>query len=210
MQQHRLHPAGDLGVAKRHVDGRELVPDVEIDRARPIAGLLAGQRLPYRRPFGARRRHDVVDPEIAQRFQDRFAAVAVVFQNGVSPKLSGFGRVQQFDHCLGAVPCPNRGFCGNPRHIMKEIRQKRHIGEIVSAFAFAPGPDMGRQSGRIHLADVEKVQGGVALLRVAEAVRKLQDAQQSPAQLAMGRLSSASPNMPCWGRCSRQSLRPSG
>src|SRR6266851_1094119 len=79
MQQHRLHPPGHLRVAHRHVDGQGLVPAIDVGGTRLLIDLLAGERLPHRRPFGAGRGDDVVEAEAAKRLEDRLAAVAILF-----------------------------------------------------------------------------------------------------------------------------------
>ena len=53
VQQDRLHPSGDPGVPAGYVHCQSLVPAVDVLRARRLVHLLAGQRLPHRRPFGA-------------------------------------------------------------------------------------------------------------------------------------------------------------
>ena len=73
VQQDGLRPAGHQRVAGRHVDGERLVPGFHEGRPGLVVELLARQRLPDRRPFRARRRHDVVDLELAKRLQDRLA-----------------------------------------------------------------------------------------------------------------------------------------
>src|SRR5262249_53006292 len=64
--------------AAGHVDGQGLMPGFDERRAGPLLDLLPGQRFPHRRPFRARRRHDVVDPELSERLQDGLAAIDVV------------------------------------------------------------------------------------------------------------------------------------
>jgi hypothetical protein len=41
--------------------------------------LLPGQGFPDRRPFGARRGNDIFDAEIAERLDDGFAAILLIF-----------------------------------------------------------------------------------------------------------------------------------
>ncbi len=79
MHQDRLRPAGDQRVAGRHVDGERFVPAIDIGRTLPVAELLPHQSFPHRRPFRPRRRQDVIDFQLAERFEDRFATVHVVF-----------------------------------------------------------------------------------------------------------------------------------
>ena len=79
VQQDGLRAAGHQRVAARHVDGDGLVPGFYEGRPGGVVELLACQRLPDRRPFRARRRHDVVDLELAKRLQDGFPAVEIVF-----------------------------------------------------------------------------------------------------------------------------------
>src|SRR4029077_12215153 len=78
VQQHRLHAAGHLRVAHRHVDGQGLVPTVDIGRTRLLVDLLTGERLPHRRPFRTGRRNDVIEGQAAKRLEDRLAAVAIL------------------------------------------------------------------------------------------------------------------------------------
>jgi hypothetical protein len=78
VQQHRLHAARHLRVAHRHVDGQGLVPAIDIGRARLLVDLLAGECLPHRRPFRARRGDDVIEAQAAKRLEDRLAAIAIL------------------------------------------------------------------------------------------------------------------------------------
>ena len=110
MDQHGLRPAGHQRVAGRHVDGEGLVPAVDIGRAGAVAGLLPHQRFPDRRPFRSRRRQNVVDLELAERFQDRFPAVHVVFHCFVLMPRTGRHRTRKLrsrQQCQGAraMPC---------------------------------------------------------------------------------------------------------
>ena len=79
VKQDGLWPPGHHRVAGCDIDREGFVP--ALDELRPGARIdpLPGQRLPDRRPFRSRRRHDVFDPEAAERLDDRLAAVRLVF-----------------------------------------------------------------------------------------------------------------------------------
>ena len=86
VQQHCLRASGRLRVAHRHIDGERLVPAINVVRPGFLVDLLACQRLPDRRPFRSRRGDHVIDPEIAEGFEDCFAAVAILLHDRSSPQ----------------------------------------------------------------------------------------------------------------------------
>ena len=110
MQQDRLRAAGDQRVAGRHVDGERLVPGLHESRAGLVVELLARQGLPDRRPFRARRGHDVVDLELAKRLEDRLAPVEIVLHLVLAPWIAGAyqHRIRPSASTGEGVACPSR------------------------------------------------------------------------------------------------------
>src|SRR6185503_3361247 len=78
MQQHDLHLPRRQRIAERHTDGGGFMPDVEVARARLVLQLLARERLPHRRPFGAGGGDHIVTAEVAERLEDGLTAILVV------------------------------------------------------------------------------------------------------------------------------------
>ena len=75
VEQDGLHLARDPGVAQGHIHGEGFVPAVDVGWAIHLVYLLAGQGLPYGRPFRPRGGDDVVNAQVAEGFQDSVAAV---------------------------------------------------------------------------------------------------------------------------------------
>ena len=92
VQHHALHPPGEGGVADGEVDGQRLVGAAEIARPRRGGDALAGEGLPDRAPFGARRGHDVIAAEASERLDDRLAAVEGVLHGGLPRWMVDGGR----------------------------------------------------------------------------------------------------------------------
>lgn len=75
VQQHALRAAGDQAVAGGHADGHRLVGEVQVRRRGLAVAVAAGQRLPHRGPFGARRAEDVVGADGVEGGYDGITAV---------------------------------------------------------------------------------------------------------------------------------------
>ena len=80
MEQHGLHPAGDMRVSCGHGDRDRFVAAIEVSRAGRATLVLTRHRFPERGPFGTRRGDHVFDVQIAECFEDCLAAVVIIFQ----------------------------------------------------------------------------------------------------------------------------------
>ena len=109
MEQNRLHAAGRQGVAGGKVDRQGLVPAVDETGTVGSGLLLVRHRLPYRRPFGARRGEDVVHAEPAARLHERFSAIRFSY-HPCSPEAFS-GELSIFHTDLGGTSrWPENGF----------------------------------------------------------------------------------------------------
>ena len=97
VKQDRLRPSGDQRVAGRHVDGERLMPGFNEGGPGLVIELLARQRFPERRPFRARRGHDVVDLKLPKCFEDRLAPVEIILHLVLAPSIAR------------RIPTPNAG-----------------------------------------------------------------------------------------------------
>jgi hypothetical protein len=89
----------EIAKIKKHAPHAGLILRLRVPNTGAVVELLARQGLPDRRPFRARRRHDVIDPKLAKCLQDRLAAVEIILHLVLAP---GFG---------GTYQHPNRQIC---------------------------------------------------------------------------------------------------